>query len=192
MGFKSRKSDGQHFPTDEKKPSVSSDQVLEKGGKRITVVNTQKANKIKLTPSQKRMHQAVADMKNPSFVLSKNEMDFIKNSINRLSHADDRSKNPPIVQELIDASWSQGEHDGIKLDSGFQTQGFDWLKKSKQQRQMGEREKAIVKTATEIRMNGFHDNGNMHVVFNVPNFEVLSPEGSMEYHVEAGEISITG
>lgn len=191
MGFKSRHDTGQHFPTDKPK-SVSSGQVVgDEGRKKITVVDTQKANKIKLTGSQKRMHQAVGDMKNPNFTMSKNDMDFVKNSVNRLAHAGDRRDDPKIVNDLLDASWAN--EDGIKLDSGFQTQGMDWLKKRKQRNNYGAREEHIVNTMKEIRLHGFHDNGNQHVVFYVPNFDVIAEDGStMEYHMEAGEISITG
>ncbi len=47
MGFKSRKSDGQHFPTDEKKPSVSSEQVIGEDDKGTKAINQNKANEIK-------------------------------------------------------------------------------------------------------------------------------------------------
>jgi len=47
MGFKTRKSDGQHFPTDKSK-SVSSGQVISLGGLAHHPVNIKKANKMKL------------------------------------------------------------------------------------------------------------------------------------------------
>lgn len=131
--------------------------------------------------------KTVTEKMNDSLVLDEREINFIKNTMNKYP---DSSKRPEVVQDMLDATWSN--EDGHEITMGQNEKGGEWLNRKPQRDRMGTRETGVMDDFKEIRLLGITET-HSGSEFYIPFWRVIANDGStFEYRNIGGELSIDG
>ena len=91
-------------------------------------------------------------------------------------------------------------HFGLALTDEQERKALAWLNnqwktstgKERKNNPFGYREEKILENATDVTFVQFHNAGNRYVDYFIPVYRVYSNDGSFEYYVQGGEVSIVG
>ena len=113
------------------------------------------------------------------------------NLLNRRLNAEGR--------DTLDYSLRKNNYD-LALTDEQERKALAWLNnqwktstgKERKNNPFGYREEQILENATDVTFVQFHNAGNRYVDYFIPVYRVYSNDGSFEYYVQGGEVSIVG
>lgn len=138
--------------------------------------NTQQTLNIVVT---KKRRMAVLDkLKQSDVVMSDNEIQNVTNSLNRIDTGNEDNKNfAEEARRLV------SEHPtGVMIDEELTQKGLEFLTRTAIQKQLGEREKAVVDNFKEFQLVDWFDDFNGFRHFFQPQWKVIANnDDSFEY-----------
>lgn len=141
------------------------------------------------TKTARRKQAMVLKLDDVDSIITKQEIEWMRKFLN-----DSFGNAGDVDQDFVDSIRDKVDNnpDGFRITPEQTTQGLDFLRKTKNQKSFGEREKDILENFKEFRLIGWQDAGRANTFF-VPLWRVESTDGnSFEYYFAGGEVEITG
>ena len=160
------------------------------GQMNATRILEQRHPTLSVVGTQKRRNVVLDKLKQPHLVMSDDEIQHIKNSLNRKEYGnEDNKKFADEANELI----ANHPH-RIRLDEELTKKGLEYLTRPAIQKQLGEREKNVVEHFKEFTLTEFYEDNNGFRSFYIPQWSVRDNSGNSFEYIEKGsrEIEVVG
>lgn len=186
-GFKSKKQQAKVMIILEKRHGGGAE--LEEHIKRKETEH-QNTNTTNIVTTKKRRTAVLEKFKSKNPIVSDDEVQHLKNSLNRKDFSnDDNRRFADEASEIVIR-----HPNGIRLNEDFTKKGIEFLTRANIQKQLDDDERDIVDDFKEFHWLGFVEEGNAFRSFFKPEFRVISHDGShFDYTVgeDVTKINIT-
>jgi len=161
---------------------------LEELGKGTVALNVD--DPLAESKTQRRKQAMILKLDETEAIITKPEIEWMRKWLNNSFGSGTDVTDEEFIQAIRDKV--PENPDGFRLTPEQTTQGIDFLRKKKNQKNFGERELNVVENFKEFRLIDWFD-ANPNVTFFVPLWRVESDDGNtFEYYVSGGEVNITG
>jgi len=161
---------------------------LEELGKGTVALNVD--DPLAESKTQRRKQAMILKLDETEAIITKPEIEWMRKWLNNSFGSGTDVTDEEFIQAIRDKV--PENPDGFRLTPEQTTQGIDFLRKKKNQKNFGERELDVVENFKEFRLIDWFD-ANPNVTFFVPLWRVESDDGNtFEYYVSGGEVNITG